>query len=418
MKLRIPIDWDIVSLVTLVLKHKAGIFKNQNSYGSGSNIVGVADLYYNSLIDGQIFRLVSLTEQEKIEYSLSEGDIIYAESSLVRDGIGKALYVSERGRGTTFAWHTRKIVLNDKAISKYIYYLLDFQLIRNSIISRATTTALTGIPMNEYFQTKFPLPSKIEQKKIVTILSKVDELIQKANQVIEQTQRLKKGLMQRILIKGVRHTKFKKVKTFFAEHLEIPENWRIVQLKEIADIHYGLSQPPELDEQGIPMIRATNIKKGLIHEKDLLRIKASSIPNSRDVYLQHGDIIVVRSGAYTGDIGYIPKRFDGSVAGYDLIVSPTKEVDSIWLTNYLLSSRVQNYFSQLKSRVAQPHLNAQELSNTQVYLPPFEEQQKIVDIILNTDNRITSETNYRFYLRRLKQGLMQKLLTGKIRVEV
>ena len=55
-----------------------------------------------------------------------------------------------------------------------------------------------------------PIPPLKEQQKIASILSKVDELIQKTEQIIEQTQRLKKGLMQRLLTKGIGHTKFKK----------------------------------------------------------------------------------------------------------------------------------------------------------------------------------------------------------------
>ena len=60
-----------------------------------------------------------------------------------------------------------------------------------------------------------------EQQKIASILSNVDNLIQKTDQIIEQTQRLKKGLMQRLLTKGIGHTKFKKT-----ELGEIPEEWQ------------------------------------------------------------------------------------------------------------------------------------------------------------------------------------------------
>jgi type I restriction enzyme S subunit len=260
-----------------------------------------------------------------------------------------------------------------------------------------------------------PWPSKIyERINIGRKLSKVDELIQKTDQVIEQTQRLKRGIMQRLLTKGIGHTTFKKTTIG-----EMPEKWKIVKLEEISKIKYGLSQPPEMDETGIPMIRATNVKNGTIHEHGLLRIKSSSIPKSKDVYLHHEDVIVVRSGAYTGDIGYIPRHLDGAIAGYDLIVTPNTQItDSIWLSNYLLSVKVQNYFSQLKSRVAQSHLNSQELSDTEILLPPLSEQQKITGIISNLDSYISIEQNQKLNQEHLKVALMQKLLTGKVRVKV
>ena len=68
----------------------------------------------------------------------------------------------------------------------------------------------------------FLYPPLKEQQKIASILSNVDELIQKTEQIIEQTQRLKKGLMQRLLTKGIGHTKFKKT-----ELGEIPEEWKL-----------------------------------------------------------------------------------------------------------------------------------------------------------------------------------------------
>ena len=74
----------------------------------------------------------------------------------------------------------------------------------------------------------FTIPPLPEQQKIASILSNVDNLIQKTDQIIEQTQRLKKGLMQKLLTKGIGHTKFKKT-----DLGEIPEEWPIVKLKDI-----------------------------------------------------------------------------------------------------------------------------------------------------------------------------------------
>lgn len=73
------------------------------------------------------------------------------------------------------------------------------------------------------------------------------------------------------------------------------------------------------------MIRATNINSGKIFEKDVLMIDITKIPTTREVFLTEGDIIVVRSGAYTGDVGLVTKKWEGSVAGYDLIVSSNRE---------------------------------------------------------------------------------------------
>ena len=84
-----------------------------------------------------------------------------------------------------------------------------------------------NVNAEQYSYMPIPYPSLKEQQKIASILSNVDELIQKTEQIIEQTQRLKKGLMQRLLTKGIGHTKFKKT-----ELGEIPEEWQINNLME------------------------------------------------------------------------------------------------------------------------------------------------------------------------------------------
>ena len=91
-----------------------------------------------------------------------------------------------------------------------------------------------------------------EQHKIASILSNVDELIQKTDQVIEQTQKLKKGLMQRLLTKGIGHDNFKDTSIW-----EIAEGWKVQTLSSISDLTMGQSPPGDsynLDHIGVPLL--------------------------------------------------------------------------------------------------------------------------------------------------------------------
>ncbi len=191
------------------------------------------------------------------------------------------------------------------------------------------------------------------------------------------------------------------------------------ELEKVAAVRYGLGQPPALDADGIPMVRATNIHNGEIIDAGVIRVKKEAIPRSRNPYLKEDDIIVVRSGAYTGDIGLITKKWERAVAGYDLVVSPSKKVNSLFLTNYLLSSHVQKgYFALLKERSAQPHLNSAQVEETPIALPPLSEQHRIADILNFADMEIKKEQEQRTRLESLKKSLMQVLLTGKVRVQL
>lgn len=166
-KYTFPENWGIMPLRELVVNHKAGIFKPKKLFGKGHNIVGVSNLYAAREIDGRIFNRVELTPEEIEEYSLSEGDLIYGESSLVREGIAKVLYTNSLGKGTVFAWHTRKIVVDQGRVDPYFLSLvLNSTFCRRFIISRSTTTALTGMTVQGFLETPIPLPPVDEQKEI------------------------------------------------------------------------------------------------------------------------------------------------------------------------------------------------------------------------------------------------------------
>ena len=102
----------------------------------------------------------------------------------------------------------------------------------------------------------------------------------------------------------------------------LPKGWKVVRLGDIYEIRYGLGQPPERDNNGVPIIRATDIKQGRIISEGVIRVKREAIPVSRNPYLKDGDILVVRSGAYTGDVAMYDGRWQSAIAGYDLVASP------------------------------------------------------------------------------------------------
>ena len=105
-------------------------------------------------------------------------------------------------------------------LPEFLELVLKTDMFFKSAYRTINTTTIPDLQLRELRKIRIPIPKLSEQQKIASILSKVDELIQKTNQIIEQTQRLKKGLMQRLLTKGIGHTKFKKTSLG-----DIPEEW-------------------------------------------------------------------------------------------------------------------------------------------------------------------------------------------------
>ncbi len=268
-----------------------------------------------------------------------------------------------------------------------------------------------------------PSPEIIEQKAIVSFLDKktseIDETIKKKEKLIELLEEERKTLINEAVTKGLdSNTKMKHSGIDWLG--DIPEHWNVVQLKRISRIRYGLGQPPKEKENGLPIIRATNIERGKINKNNLILVDPDDLPYDRNPLLVEGEIIVVRSGAYTADSALIPKEFDGAVTGYDMVLTTQHGnpnfVAFALLSNYLLEKQL--YLHRL--RAAQPHLNAEELGSSLFLFPPLSEQTEIVEFLNNElyriDNIKKSIIKEIELLKEYKQALIFEAVTGKIDV--
>ena len=201
------------------------------------------------------------------------------------------------------------------------------------------------------------------------------------------------------------------------ENVQLPLGWRTAPVGSVGNVRYGLGQPPELDDNGVAMIRATNVKRGRISSVGLIRIKRSAIPESRNAFLNEGDVLVVRSGAYTGDVAIVTKPWADSVAGYDLVLSLGDNVDPCYCAFALRSAEVQNYFKSQSARSAQPHLNRQQLNSTLIPVPPIAEQQKIAAVLGQVQRAMEQQERLLALTAELKKALLHRLFTHGLRGE-
>ena len=131
------------------------------------------------------------------------------------------------------------------------------------------------------------------------------------------------------------------------------------------------------------MIRATDVDAGTIRTGSFLRVDPEALPPDRNPYLKAGEIIVVRSGAYTGDSAIVPSALEGAVAGYDMVVTVTR-ASSRFVAHSLLSKYVlEDQIDLLTLRAAQPHLNAEELGSIVLAIPQMRQEQQRVAAYLD-----------------------------------
>ncbi|MCT0218380.1 restriction endonuclease subunit S [Synechococcus sp. CS-1329] len=162
---------------------------------------------------------------------------------------------------------------------------------------------------------------------------------------------------------------------------EMPEQWEMIQLKRIGSIRYGIGEPPEYVDEGTRLIRATNVRAGNLSDAGMVYVNPADIPPQRILWLEGGDIVIVRSSAYTGDSAIIPLGYGPCIAGFDMVLKIHASRPN-YVQYALLGAYVKDYQIELKRmRAAQPHLNAEELGGCLFLMPPPTEQSAIVNFL-------------------------------------
>ncbi|WP_305154008.1 restriction endonuclease subunit S, partial [uncultured Clostridium sp.] len=263
-----------------------------------------------------------------------------------------------------------KLANNETILSKYFYYILKTQDIKRQLESNKRGGTQNFVSLKNIRDLKIPLIDILEQKKIVEILDKAQQLIDKRKKQIESLDELVKSQFIEM----------------FGDPITNPKRWNTCELREgIKEIKYGTSTPPVFSEEGVPFVRATNIKFGRIIENDMKYISEQESKKIEKCKLELGDTIIVRSGANTGDNAFVSEEYVGAYGGYDIIVKLNKKINYIFLNAILNSVYREIIIEPLTRRAGQPHLNSGQIQSLVVFMPPIELQNKFADFVKRVD---------------------------------
>ena len=345
------------------------------------------------------------SEDVKDRYYLKNGDILLSWSASL------GAYKWKRGNAI-LNQHIFKVLPKDNIDKEFMYQLLLVTI--DKLEQKTHGSTMKHIRRKELDLTFFPLPPLPEQKKIASILSSVDKTIEKTDEVIEKTKELKKGLMQQLLTKGIDHSEFKEVK-IGVRKFEIPMDWEFTNIDSFTAKFISGGTPStdngEYWNGNIHFITGAYIKDLEIEEgKDLISKKG--LKNSSTNLIPKDNVIICTRTA----VGNIGKNLIDIAISQDVtgIILDKTEIDVdyfIWsIIRYKYLLKVYQQGSTIKG------ITRNVLKNFKIPLPPLEEQKKIASILSSVDEKIKKEEEYKAKLERLKKGLMQKLLTGEIRV--
>ena len=348
---------------------------------------------------------------------LKQGRVHLGDILLVKDGAttGKVA-IAEYLKYEKVAVNEHVFLIRSKTerlSNKFLFHFLFSKFGQRQIRTRFHGL-IGGIIRSDLEIVLVPIPSIFEQRVVVGVLGVVDSTIGLVDRVIWKTERLKKGLMQTLLTKGIGHKEYKDTPIG-----KTPKTWQTVKLGEVLELcQYGLSV--KLGDKGkYRILKMDDIVNGVAvpNNAKYVDLDEATFNNFR---LEKRDILFNRTNSYelVGRTGIFLLDGDYTFASYLIRLRPKNEiVDSQFLTYYMVFSN--NRLRQLATRaVHQANINATNLQSYTVPLPPLSEQKQIEEILVTLDKKLELERKEKMRLEKVKRGLMDLLLTGKVRVKV
>lgn len=251
--------------------------------------------------------------------------------------------------------------------------------------------------ISQYQELDIVVPSTKEQKKIAEILSSVDEEIQKVEEIISVTEKLKHGLMQNIFSKDINE-----------------KNTKWVRLGDVCTTSSGgtpLKSKREYYENGtIPWLTSGEVRQGHVNESKQF-ITKQGLENSSAKIFPKNTILIAMYGATAGQVGLLD--FECSTNQAICGVLPNNEFYPEFLYQFLLTKTKS--FTNQAIGAAQPNISQAVIRDTVIPVPDLEKQHKIAEVISSIDNKISISENLKSKLSELKKGLVSDLLNGKVR---
>jgi len=404
----IPVEWEVVKLET-ICDVRDGTHDSPKYQQNGipfitskhltDNGIDFSDVNYISNKDHTNFSKRSLVEN---------GDILFGMIGT----IGKPLIVNY-----DFEFSIKNIALLKFNNNIKLNNFFTLNLLKSTIIYKQFSKLSNGgvqsfIALGMIRSLKIPLPPLKEQEKIADILSTADEKIDAIASQIEKAETLKKGLLQKLLSEGIGHSEFKD-----SELGKIPESWEVVELPHITDKITSGGTPSrkkaEYFENGtVNWIKTGELRDCYIYNSKE-KITEDAVANSSAKVFPVDTLLIAMYGATIGRTAYLKTECSTNQACCAIIFNQSI-ADPYFYWKYFHFIK-DDLISQGRG-AGQPNISQSIIKTLLIPLPPLKEQKQIADILSTADEKLEVLRAKKQMYETLKKGLLQKLLSGEVRV--
>jgi type I restriction enzyme, S subunit len=344
---------------------------------------------------------------------LHEGDILIAR---MPEPIGRACILPRLNN--RLATVVDIAILRPSAVDSYwLMSVINSSSFRTKIEEQSSGTTRTRIGRTALSQIKLVTPPLPEQKKIASILTSVDEVIENTQKQIDKLQDLKKATMNQLLTKGIGHIEFKD-----SELGRIPKSWEVVSLLSVSKkIKRGPSLSCNTEGIGIRYITSGN----LVSDEVSLDGDYKFLDNFTDIEkcrLLKNDLVLncVNSAAKIGESAIFSLNIDAIVGFNNYAITFHTDICDPNFIHYFTKTHLfkRQLKSVIKDAINQVSFSTKDLDLIQIALPSKSEQSEIsknINYIWKNEKTLMQKLSQ---TQSLKKSLMQDLLTGKVRVKV
>lgn len=398
----IPNDWEEKNLSDLIKELETGV--SVNSYDFKAELGQKAVLKTSCVSSGKFNsnenKVIIEKEVDRAKLNPRSGEIIISRMNTPQL-VGEIGYI-EKGYPDLFLpdrlWQTK---LYENVDGKWLAESLITEKIKYQIkdIATGTSNSMKNISKPSFLAIKVPFTRYEEQKKIASILVLWYKAIELKEELLQEKQKQKKGLMERLLTGKVRLSDFN-------------ETWKEVKLGSAIDV---------IKKEAVTSPQDYNLLTVKLHVKGIEATgkKPNATEKGRPYYLRMpGELLIGRQNFHNGGIGIVPNDMNDYIASNAITSLKVINGDLQFYFYYLSNSSFYKRVGNIIGGTGQKEISETMLKKLKVTVPAnIEEQKKIAKIIGVANAEVELLEKEIDLLKSQKKGLMQLLLTGIVRVK-
>ena len=406
----IPVEWDIKQLSTLFRFISNNTISRENLVNQGEimnvhygdiliKYGSILDIERNEVpfIDNKVLRKCRINEFAK------DGDVFIADTA-EDDLVCKAteLYNIKRKKLVS-GLHTIWLRPNTFFQPKYLGYFFNSAFYHNQILPLIQGTKVSSVSKRAIKDTWISIPRIEEQQKIASALTSIDNLLLSLDKLIEKKKLIKQGALQELVTGKKRLSGFK-------------GEWKSANLGELCIIKDGTHQTPNYVENGIPFYSVENVTNNNFKSVKNITVKDHQLL-TKNYQIEKGDVLMTRIGS----IG-VCKYIDWDVkASFYVSLALLKFKEKSLAKFFVFYSQTEDFIKDIESKSLQyatpKKINLGNISLVKIKIPfSTDEQKAIASVLTSMEKEIESLEAKKDKYISIKKGMMQQLLTGKVRL--